>query len=403
MPEPSSGGALDRRLRVLKVMPGVSPDGGAEQSLLALVPGLLAVGIELHLIVLTERQGLVSPLEVAGVVVHDLSNAGGLLHRVVAIRRVIAAIRPDLVHASLYEATLPTQIAMIGSDVPLLVTWANVNYGDERVACGDAGHVKLEAHRLIEAAAGRVSASWYHAVTRGVAKENARSLRVDPSRVLVAERGRSAARIESAVDRRDSIRSTLGVGPDDLVVLAVGRQDVQKAYPQLLAQFDRVVDAHPEARLWVAGRSGSDSSATARSLASMEHADRVSLLGHRDDVPALLAGCDVVVCASWREGAAGALIEAMAAGRPVVTARVTGLEGVVTDGVDGVVVDRSDLSAGLIQVLDDPELRRTLAAAGRRSFERRFTVEAATRQLLDVYGTVVAHVADERVVSAGTS
>lgn len=388
------------RIRVLKVMPGVSPDGGAEQSLLALVPGLLAAGVELHLVVLTERQGLVAPLEAAGVVIHDLSNAGGLFRRVVAIRRVIAAIRPDLVHASLYEATLPTQLAMIGSDVPLLVTWANVNYGEERAACGDAGRAKLEVHRLIEAAAGRVSSSWYHAVTRGVAKENARALHVDPGRVLVAERGRSATRIDAAAGQRDDVRSSLGVGPDDLVVLAIGRQDVQKAYPQLLAQFDRVARANPRARLWVAGRAGSDSPATERAHAAMDHADRVSLLGHRDDVPSLLAGCDVVVCGSWREGAAGALIEAMAARRPVVTARVSGLDGVITDGVDGVVVDRAHLSDALIRVLDDADLRRSIAAAGRRSFESRFTVDAAARQLLDVYRTVVSNAGAEQVVSA---
>lgn len=388
------------RLRVLKVMPGVSADGGAEQSLLALVPGLLASGVDLHLVVLTGRQGLVPPLEAAGVVVHDLSSVGGVVRQVAGIRSVVRSVKPDLVHASLYEATLPTQLAMIGSRIPLLITWANVNYGPERSACGDADPFKLGAYRLVETATGRLSSSWYHAVTRGVATENARCLHVDPSRVLVAERGRSSSLIDAAGAQRSAVRSALGVSNSDRVVLAIGRQDAQKAYPQLLAEFDLVVDAHPDARLWIAGRPGSDSPSIGQALAAMRHANRVSLLGHRDDVPALLAGSDVVVCGSWREGAAGSLIEAMAARRPVVTVRLAGLDGVFSSGVDGVVAERADLAAALIGVLDDAELRAALAEAGRQTYEARFTVEAATAQLLGLYCSVVAGGGAERSISA---
>lgn len=382
---PGPGG----RLRILEVMPGVSADGGTEQSLLAVAPGLIAGGVDLHLVVLTQRQGMVDSLERLGVVVHDLSTVGGLLERVRGIRSLVRTLRPDLVHASLFEATLPTQLAMTGSHVPLVVTWANVNYGPERVRCGDAGRLKLDAYRWIETATGRLSGSWYHAVTEGVGRENATMLSVPSDRVLVAERGRAATPIERRCGGGDALRSELGADASDRVVLAVGRQDRQKAYPDLIRQFDAVVEARPDARLWIVGRVGSDTPAIERALAGIRHPDRVSLLGHRDDVPRVMSGADVVTCASWREGAAGALIEAMVLRRPVVTVRLSGLEGVFVDGVNGLVVERGGLAAGILRILDDPEFGATLADAARRTFEERFTVEAATEALLDVYRSVV--------------
>lgn len=377
-------------LRVLKVMPGVSADGGAEQSLLALVPALVNHGVDLHLVVLTPRQGLVAALESHGVVVHDLSTVGGLGRQVLGIRRLVTSLRPDLVHASLFEATLPTQLAMVGSSVPLLVTWANVNYGAERARCRDANRAKIESYRLVEVVTGRLSRSWYQAVTVGVGRQNRSTLHVPADRVLVAGRGRDASSFDAALAQREPTRAALGAEPSDRIVLAVGRQDVQKAYPDLIEQFDEVVVAHPEARLWIAGRAGSDTARIERTLEQVRYGDRVHLLGHRDDVPALLAAADVVACASWREGAAGALIEAMAARRPVVTVRLAGLDGVFVDGVNGLVVDRPGLASGIIRLLDDAELRRRLAEAARTAFDERFTIEAAAVSLLDVYAVVVA-------------
>ena len=102
-------------------------------------------------------------------------------------------------------------------------------------------------------------------------------------------------------------------------------------------------------------------------------------------VPELLATAEVVVCCSKREGAAGALIETMAAGVPIVTVELDGLEGVVVDDLNGLVVARPDLGAGLERVLGDPALAARLGAGGRTFYEEHYSLDAAAARLADTY------------------
>lgn len=390
-------------MRVLKVIPGVTPDAGTERSLVSLVPGLLDRGVRLHLAVLTGRQNLVAPLEEMGVVVHDLSLAhdmgrgvddvGGapvgrrsLLQRVRGIRAVIRSVSPDLVHASLFEATLPTQMALVGSDVPLLVTWANTNYGPARTSEPGVDPRKVAAVQRVEQLMGRLTHTRYHAVTEAVGRVNAAELGVPAEDVYVGERGRDPERFcgELAAPRQ------LPEGIDGPVVLAVGRQEPQKGYERLVVQWDHVLDARPDATLLVAGRPGASTPGIERAIASMRHPGRVHLLGQRDDVPELLAFADAVVCSSWREGAAGALIEAMAVRTPIISVDVAGLEGVLVDGVNARVVPPGRLADAIVEVLADPELAARLVASAADLFQARFTLDAATDRMVEIYREVIA-------------
>jgi len=376
-----------QQLRVVKVMPGVDGDGGAEQSLLAMAPGLIARGVDLHLVVLTSRQDLVPALRSSGVTVHDLSHHRSVLGRSRSIRRLVSRLRPDLVHGILYAATVPTQIAMLGVRTPLLISWATTGYNSERRAEPGTNRLTLQRARIVEMTLGRMSGSWYHAVTEGVARANAADLRVDGRRVFVGERGRDPG---LALGERSATAplADVSLAPDATVVLAIGRQDSSKGYEFSLRAFDLVADRHPEAVLLVAGRKGSASALIAEVMSGMRHADRVHLLGQRDDVAALLARADVVVCASWREGAAGALLEAMASATPVVSARVDGLDGVLVDEVNAIVVERSGLGPAICRMLEDPQMANRLAMEGRRNFLQRFTVDASTTRLVEIYHAV---------------
>ncbi|MFM7068940.1 MAG: glycosyltransferase family 4 protein [Actinomycetes bacterium] len=368
-------------MRVLVVMPGVGADGGAEHSLRALLPRLLADGHQVHLAVLTGVQALVGEFERAGVVTHDLSSASSVRRRVVELREVVRAIRPDLVHATLFDAAVPAQIVGRATGVPVLVTWAVTLYDDDHFAESAANAAKLRVTQQVEATLARLCRTRFHAVTEGVARVNGRTLRVPSGRVRVGERGRPSPEWTRAAppDRPD------GVPPTGRYLLAVGRQEPQKGYPELLVAFDQVAEAFGDVHLVVAGREGNDSRRIDSTVASLRFAERVHLLGQRDDVAALIAGAEAVVCASKREGAAGALIESMSAGVPVVSVRLPGLEGVITDGFDGLVVDRSDLAEGLRRLLGDADLGERLGTGGLATFVQRFTVAAAVDQMEQIY------------------
>lgn len=371
-----------RPVRVLTVMPGLDGDGGAERSLAATAPGLVERGVELHVAVLTDRLELRPELEAAGATVHALGcGQRRLVPRVTALRRLVRELRPDLLHATLYHATVPAQLVARLTGTPVLVTWANTAYNAERRLEGLA-RWRLWRAQATEIVLGWLSRSEYHAVTAGVARANTRSLLVPTDRVRVAERGRPRPYEDAAASRPP--------GTPPRYVLAVGRQDVQKAYPDLLLAFDEVAAAEPDLHLLVAGREGSATPEIRRTLGALRHGERVHLLGHRDDVTTLLRFAELVVCSSYREGAAGALIEAMAVGRPIVSARIEGLEGVLVDGENARVVDRTELARGIARTLHDPGLAERLADGARRTYEQRFTLEASAERMVGVFEDVVS-------------
>lgn len=367
---------------VLIVIPAMSAEAGAETSLFEVMPRLLDAGFRLRIAVLTHHQGLVAELERLAVPVHDLSGRS-LLGRARALRRLIDRTDPDLVHATLFQGSLPAQLAVIGRRRPVLVTWASTPV-DPRAEGRTPWKVRVV--ETTDAVMGRVSGSRFHAVTPGVARSKAAALHVDPARVRVAERGRDPRRFGATdPEARRRTRAALGLGDGDVAVLAVGRHEPEKGYADLLPAFDEVAADDATVRLLVAGRTGSATGAIEELAAGLAAADRVSLLGHRADVPDLLHAADVMVCASTREGAAGAVIEAMATGTPIVSVRLVGLEGIVEDGVNAIVVDRDDLAAGIRRAVEDPAAAARLAERATATFTDRFTLDGSARALGDVY------------------
>jgi len=379
------------RLCVLAVMPGITPDAGAERSLAYLVPGLVAAGIEFHLALLTERRSLVPSVIDGGGVFHDLSVARTLRARVSGLRSLIRELDPPLVHATLYEAAVPAQLAVIGLRPNVLVTWANTSYTPEHFSGLDASPWKMRLVQAIDASLGRLASTRFHAVTSGVARVNRRNLLVPADRVLVGERGRDPERFEVTPAQVDAVREELAAPEGTRFVLAVGRQDIQKGYVDLLDQFDVLADGRTDVELLIAGREGSATPRVQERLRTMRHADRVRFLGHRDDTAVLMTFADVVVCSSLREGAAGALIEAMACRAPIVSVPLDGLEDVLRDGENSVVVgDRDRLAEGLEHVLADPALAAKISAGGRDTFEQRFTLDRSAQRLAEIYRATAA-------------
>jgi glycosyltransferase involved in cell wall biosynthesis len=119
----------------------------------------------------------------------------------------------------------------------------------------------------------------------------------------------------------------------------------------------------------------------------------VRLAGVRDDVPELLATADLFVLSSRSEGLPLSILEAMAAGLPVVASSVGGVPEVVVDGETGYLVPPGDprsLAGAIERLLDDSALRRRLGAAGRIRVAERFDLASAQRAHLDLYRTLLA-------------
>ncbi len=379
-------------MRVLQVLPSVVSGGGAEQSLAMVAPLLVERGVELHLAVLDGRGDLLASLEHAGVVAHDLSSAGSWPWRVRALRSLVRHLRPDVVHSTLFWADMSARAATIGSGAALLTTWANTSYDPvrRRLEPG-AGGWKREVVRIVDLVTAHASRSWYHAVTEGVALDGRQALHVAADRVMVVERGRDLTRfVPPDPAARASTRTALGYDDDVVVVLCVARQSHQKGHLFLLEAFDALGADRPELRLLLVGPHGSASDLIVRRISTSPHPERIVDLGGRDDVVDLLGAADVFVLPSVAEGAAGAIIEAMAVGVPVVTSHLAGFEGWL-DGRHAALAtpgDAADLARAIGSALDDPAAAAARVAEAHHLVESRFSLDRCADEMTVMYQSV---------------
>jgi glycosyltransferase involved in cell wall biosynthesis len=163
-----------------------------------------------------------------------------------------------------------------------------------------------------------------------------------------------------AAETRERVRQALGASADTVVFATVGRAERAKGYHLLLPAAERLlrtVDLPPLLFVWIGG--GERLSRLRAVVAARGLGDRVRLLGLREDVRDLLVGADAFVLPSLVEGMPLALIEAMAAGLPVVATDVDGIPEVL--GSAGVLVPAPDDEAATVDALHDA--LRTLALA----------------------------------------
>lgn len=184
------------------------------------------------------------------------------------------------------------------------------------------------------------------------------------------------------------LRQRLGVGPQVPLVGALGRLVAIKDLGTLVRAVARLPDTH----LALIG-DGDERPALEQLVASLGLEDRVHLPGWADDVPAWMADLDVVALSSRNEGTPVALIEALAAGRPVVATAVGGVPFVVHDGRNGWLVPPED-PAALAEVIEaclaDPAEAARRAAAGRTEVLERFAAERLVADVRALYREVTA-------------
>ena len=173
-----------------------------------------------------------------------------------------------------------------------------------------------------------------------------------------------------APDLRGAAPERLGVPAGRPLVLALGRLHRNKAFDVLI----RALALMPDVYAVIAGE-GPQREALQHLARQSGVADRVVFAGWRQDTAALLAACDVLVCPSRHEPLGNVVVEAFAAGRPVVAATADGPRELIRPGEDGLLVpveDAEALATSLGLVLGNPRFAGALAAAGRARFEAEF-------------------------------
>ncbi len=210
------------------------------------------------------------------------------------------------------------------------------------------------------------------------------------SKVTMSENGIDTERYRPATDRqRIEIRNELGLTPDDVAIVFVGRLVNEKGLPELFEAFAKVRQSNPDARLIVVGPIDDDrSNGVTPQQVERARQSGVRFLGERDDCDRIMAGADIICLPSHREGLSTVLLEAAATGLPAVTTTARGCRDVVADGVTGFVVpvgDADRLAVSLTKLAGSAALRQQMGANARQLTEERFSQKAALERTIAVY------------------
>ena len=297
-----------------------------------------------------------------------------------ALVDLMRAEKPDLVHAHMPISGLLARAAARIAGVPRI---AYTCHGFLFNQPGPWWRATLALQ--LERAAGRLTHT-YLTVSAEEAQD-ARRLGIHANPIAVLN-GRDPARFHPDPAARARLRAELGAGESDCIIIAVSRLVRHKGFVELLAAMR---DTPPHCRLWVVGeRLPSDHGEDLRphfEAAATALGPRLTMLGYRHDVAALLAAADVFTLPSHFEGLPMSIIEAMLVGLPVVATDIRGPREQVVHGETGLLVPPmtvAPLAAALTRLTESPALRASMGEAGRARALDRFDERKIVSRTVDL-------------------
>ena len=182
-------------------------------------------------------------------------------------------------------------------------------------------------------------------------------------------------------------RQQHGISPEEFVFVYVGRLSEEKGLHYLLEAFSGLIRSAISARLVLIG-DGPQHKVLKQRIAELDLEQRISLTGFQKQISPWLAIADCFVLPSLTEGTPMALLEAMAAGVPIVATGVGGVPDVITNGVNGLLVPCANAEAlrhGMSRIIADPELRKKYRCEARKTVDSRYSVQPWCQKILQIY------------------
>ncbi|HUP71167.1 MAG TPA: glycosyltransferase [Acidimicrobiales bacterium] len=348
--------------------------GGTPNRMAAVAGGLATRGWEILFVSVKPGGQVLSELSKAGMATAslELRSSGGGAAAVWRMRRLIRHWHPAVVQSALWHANLVAGLAAVGTSIPVVAGHQSV---DDTKPARRVVVDRLTLSRL---------ATRHVAVSEAVADRLAARERIPRSRVSVIPGGKDPRRW-AGIGSRDVVRGRYGIPLDAKVVGWSGRLHPVKAVPALVAAV-ALLDGW-----WlVLVGGGEDEARIRRKVEDAGIGNRVVMTGEVADVAPLLVAFDVFCLPSAWEGMPGALLEAMAAGLPVVATRVGGVGEVVDHGVSGLLVAPGDdvaaLAGAIAAAAERPELGRHAQEAVRDRFSETAMIDAYDRLWREVAG-----------------
>lgn len=380
-----------RQIRVAYLPASLRP-GGAERQMMALAERLPRDRFQVDFLAIVGRGSYDSRAEAAGSRVQALGSPSGPddgvvrkgIKRIGKIGNYISTVRKaryDVVDAWLYPSDVMAAFARPLTRTPVVI--AGRRNVDPRNQFGIAERaVGATTNRLTDVVVANSAAAAALAVeTQGV----------DPGRIRVIRNGVIVPKPASAAERA-ARRTELGATDEDILVGCVANYRDVKGLDGVIDAVAGLIGEGLPLRLELVG-DGDLRSQLDHQIRSLGLEERICLHGAVLDVEPLYSAFDIVVQGSLREGLPNVLLEAGAAGRPIVATAAGGTPEIVIDGQSGLLVpvsDRAALTAAIRRVATDPTLRDKLGAGAREHVSTTFGMDRFVAEFADLYETLVA-------------
>jgi glycosyltransferase involved in cell wall biosynthesis len=359
-------------LKVLQLIPTLDRSG-AEKQMAMLAKGLPRDRFRVEVAALTRPGPLGAELRAAGIPVTVVGKS--LKLDPLALARLVRYLKAgsfDVVQTWIFAANTYGRVAARLAGVPVVVV-------AEMAVDLWKGRLERSIDRRLATWCDRLVGN-SHAVV-----EFYRQLGVPDDRLAMIYSG-VEDEAPPAVDRR-AVRAELGFQPEAPLVLFAGRLAEQKRVGDLLKALDLLQHVQPDVGTVIAGDGPLRDQL--EETAHGYHLDgRVRFLGHRDDVPRLLAAADLLVLPSAYEGLPNVVLEAMQFAKPVVATAAPGTTEVVVDGETGILVpigDVTGLTRSIRDLVRDTALARRLGEAGRARAAAHFDAKAMIAHFAELY------------------
>jgi glycosyltransferase involved in cell wall biosynthesis len=366
-------------LRILEIIPSLD-QAGAEKQLVMLAVGLPRPEFDVHVCALTRLGPLVQPLREQQIPVESVEKRWKVdpaaYYR---LQRIIRRLKPDLVHTWIFAANAYGRQAARSAGVRHVL--AGERCVDRWKSWRELAVDRYLAKRTDWIVTNSAGVTDFY-VEHGLPREK---FRVIPNGISIPDPDQET--LEPVLSQRAALLDELELPAHARLIGAVGRLWPQKRYKDLIWAVDLLKVIREDTYLLIVGE-GPERERLERFRDLVQITDRVRLLGHRSDVPRLVRQLDCFWLGSGYEGQSNSLMEAMAAGVPVVVSNIAGNQELVEQGVSGFLVpvgDRAGFARWTQSLLEDPQLSRRIGSAARQRMRNEFSVERMVDRHADLY------------------
>lgn len=309
------------------------------------------------------------------------TRAGALDFRLLlGIFRLVRRLDIQLVHSHLFTTNVYASAVRFLTGVPVISTFHGVVDVSPDDSCRKVKWLVIN----------RFSSSVVF-VSEGLQREFVRAHLASSQKSRVIYNGVDFSKFQALLPRGEA-RRRLGIEDAAYVIGCVGDLRPAKGYRYALQSISIITEKIPEAVLIIAGTKTELYQELLALCDELKIQRYVRFLGYRDDVADVFAALDVYLSCSLSEGFSLTVVEAMAAGVPVIATRSGGPEEIVLDGTTGVLVDVAEpaqMAGAILSYRNDPAFGRCVAAAAKRDAGKRFSLQGMIHSYQELYDSIL--------------